>query len=199
MIMEQVSVSKSTLSNWLSDHPLSKERIRELQADSSQRIEKFRNTMREKKRKRREEVRQRVEKDLGKITKRELFLAGLFLYWGEGLKAESYTTSLANTDPAMVAFFVKWLEKCFGINRCDLKVKLHLYSDMKEPEEITFWSQLLSIPKKNFQKSYIKSSFRKDLSYKFVSKHGTCNVNCYGRDVAEYVREGVECLKNLRP
>ncbi len=47
-IKEKLGVSKSTLSGWLYNMPLSEQRIRELQADSPIRIEKYRNTMRAK-------------------------------------------------------------------------------------------------------------------------------------------------------
>ena len=43
-IKEKLNVSKSTLSGWLYNMPLSEKRIRELQADSPVRIEKYRNT-----------------------------------------------------------------------------------------------------------------------------------------------------------
>ena len=82
-IKEKLGVSKSTLSGWLYDMPLSPKRIRELQADSPIRIEKYRNTMRAKKEVRLKGVYEKVRKDIGKLSKRDLFLAGMFLYWGE--------------------------------------------------------------------------------------------------------------------
>ena len=44
-----LKVSKSTLSLWLRDYPLSRQRIRELRDWSEQRIEKCRETKRKKK------------------------------------------------------------------------------------------------------------------------------------------------------
>ncbi|MBI4919858.1 helix-turn-helix domain-containing protein [Candidatus Azambacteria bacterium] len=55
-IKSAVSVSKSTLSNWLKDYPLSKERIRSLQALSEQRIENFRKTMMRKRQSRLDKI-----------------------------------------------------------------------------------------------------------------------------------------------
>ena len=51
-IKKILKVSKSTLSTWLKDHPLSEERIRQLRDWSEQRIEKCRETKRKKKEKR---------------------------------------------------------------------------------------------------------------------------------------------------
>lgn len=85
-IKGKLGVSKSTLSGWLYNMPLSKKRIRELQADNPIRIERYRNTMRAKKETRLKEVYRKISKDIGNFSKRDLFLAGLFLYWGEGIK-----------------------------------------------------------------------------------------------------------------
>ena len=85
-IKEKIGVSKSTLSDWLRDMPLSDKRIRELRDFNSERIERYRNTMKEKKDKRLREVYKKVSKDIGSFSNREIFLLGLFLHWGRGLK-----------------------------------------------------------------------------------------------------------------
>jgi hypothetical protein len=51
-IKQAIGVSKSTLSGWLKDYPLSKERIDELRGKSERRIERYRETMRKKREKR---------------------------------------------------------------------------------------------------------------------------------------------------
>ncbi len=108
-IKSKLHVSKSTLSYWLKDMPLSKERINELRAFSPIRIEKYRNTMRAKRELRLGCVFERAAHDLQGLTKREILVAGLFLYWGEGGKTSPYTISLTNTDPGMIRFYLKWL------------------------------------------------------------------------------------------
>jgi len=83
-IKAELGISKSTLSGWLRNYPLSEERIRELRDHSSQRIERFRETMRKKHEVRLRAVYEEQKKVLLPLTKREFFIAGLFLYWGEG-------------------------------------------------------------------------------------------------------------------
>ena len=48
-IKKTLKVGKSTLSVWLRKYPLSKERIKELRNNNERRIEKFRETMKQKK------------------------------------------------------------------------------------------------------------------------------------------------------
>lgn len=195
-IKEKLNVSKSTLSGWLYNMPLSKKRIRELQADSPIRIERYRNTMRIKKEGRLKEVYKKVSKDVGNFSKRDLFLAGLFLYWGEGTKAQNSLVALTNTNPNMLKFFIKWL-KLFGIERKDLKVKLHLYSDMNIKESINFWSEELKIPHSNFHKPYIKKTSSKFITYKNGFGKGTCSVIVGDRDLWEYIIMGLKYISEI--
>ena len=202
-IKEKLKVSKSTLSIWLQNFPLSEKHIRELRSDSPIRIEKYRNTMRKKKEARLKEVYKKVSKDIGGFSKRELFLAGLFLYWGEGTKASNSSTVLTNTNPAMLKFFIKWLE-LFNIKRKNLKIKLHLYSDMDIKKSIAFWSKELRIPVSQFKKPYIKKTKLKSITYKNGFGKGTCSVVFDNRDLWEYIIMAMRYIsefsnKDMRP
>ena len=202
-IKEKLGISKSTLSGWLYNMPLSEKRIRELQADNPIRIERYRNTMRAKREVRLQEVYKKVSKDIGSISKRDLFLAGLFLYWGEGTKAQKGSVNLTNTNPSMLKFFLKWLE-LFDVKRKNLKVKLHLYSDMDIKKYVAFWSKELKIPISQFRKSYIKKTQLKSITYKNGFGKGTCCVMFENRDLWEYIIMSLKYIseisdKNLHP
>jgi len=84
-------VSKSTLSLWLREYPLFEYQIKKLFDDKHQWIERIRIPRRLKKQKRRSLVLDRVSKDINTLSSREFFLAGLFLYWGEGGKTQETT------------------------------------------------------------------------------------------------------------
>src|SRR3989344_8271114 len=174
-IKEKLNVSKSTLSGWLYDMPLSAERIRELQADSPIRIEKYINTMRAKRETRLKEVYKKASKDIGVFSGREVFLIGLFLYWGEGTKAQRNSVTLTNTNPSMLKFFIKWLE-IFDVKKKDIKIKLHLYSDMNIKRSLDFWAKELNIPISQFRKPHIKKTQLTSISYKNGFGKGICCV-----------------------
>ena len=195
-IKEKLGISKSTLSGWLQDFPLSEKRIRELRDNSPIRIEHYRNTMRAKKETRLAEVYKKVSKDVGNLSQRDLFLAGLFLYWGEGTKAQNSLVALTNTNPVMIKFFIKWLE-LFNVTKKDLKIKLHLYSDMNIKEALDFWSKELKIPIRQFYKSYIKKSNLKSISYKNGFGKGTCSVIFGDRDLWEYITMAIKYISEI--
>ena len=202
-IKEKLNVSKGTLSGWLYDMPLSPERIRELQADSPIRIEKYRNTMRAKRETRLGKVYKKASKDIGNFSKRDLFLAGLFLYWGEGTKVQKNAVTLTNTNPAMLKLFIKWLD-LFDIKRKYLKIKLHLYSDMNIKHSLDFWSKELNISISQFRKPYIKKTQLRSITYKNGFGKGTCCVMFDNRDLWEYITMSLEYIskvsnENFRP
>lgn len=185
-IKQELGLSKSTLSGWLSEYPLSEKRIKELRDRNPRRIENYRNTMRRKREDRLNGVYEKARKDIGRLNKREVFLCGLFLYWGEGYKTAHMTTAIANTDPAILRFFVKWL-KALDIPLGKVKVKIHIYKDMNRIETIKYWKKQLKLPAQCFGQVYVKESKLSNLSYKNGFGKGTCNIIVYNRDLNEYV------------
>jgi len=175
-IKEALGISKSTLHYWLKDYPLSKKRIRELQGDSERRIENFRETMRKKRESRLLSFYEEQKKIIFPMSKRDLFIAGLFLYLGEGTKTTASTVSVSNTNPSVLLLFIQWLVKCFDVPHDKIKARLHLYKDMNVYRETLYWSRILDVPAYRFNKPYVKSSRTTDITYHREFTHGTCNV-----------------------
>lgn len=195
-IRKKVPVSKSTLSKWLQDLPLSSTRMKELRDNNPQRIERFRETMRKKREERIMIQKEAVRRDLGKISKRELFIAGFFLFWGEGSKGRSSMVAFANTDPIMIKCFLDWII-AIGGDRNQVRFVLHLYKDMDINKELRFWSKALSFPLSAFTKPYIKQSHLSEITYRNGFGHGTCNVRYMSQDLNDYVRMGLFHIREL--
>ena len=193
-IRNKVNVSKSTLSLWLKDFPLSKERIDSLRGKNPARIERFRNTMRTKKEIEEKKSFDNVTDKIGKLSEREIILAGLFLYWGEGTKAAPSTVAMTNTDPDILRLFIKWLH-VMNVKSSKLKVVLHLYSDMNIGKEMQFWSNYLRIPVTQFRRPYIKKSRFSELSYKNGFGHGTCSVLYLDMELYRYIMAGLKYIR----
>ncbi len=181
-IRKQVPVAKSTLSAWLRYFPLSEERISELKKSGwlkvEAKIEKYRTAMR-KKRERKDSL--EYEKYLNyfskKISKKAFFVSGLMLYLAEGAKTNYYTVSIANTDPRIIKFFIRWLKNFFGVAAEKLKAFLHLYDSMNIEKEKKFWENELGFNDSQFYKPYITKNKKTSFSYKESFRHGTCSVS----------------------
>lgn len=195
-IRERLNVGKGTLSAWLRRYPLSAERMHELIGNNEIRIERCRNTKSAKRQARLDLLFEAIQKDLRVLSPREMRIAGLFLYWGEGTKAARGRVELTNTDPAMLKFFVEWM-RSMNVSVSRLKAKLHLYSDMNIDECTDFWSRELGIEKSNFRKPYIKTSTLLSLTYKNGFNHGTCSVSCDDSKLHDEVMLSLQYLRKI--
>jgi hypothetical protein len=175
-IKRLLNVSKGTLSVWLKNYPLTKGRIRELRDWNEARIEKYRDTIRKKREFRLNTFYWEQKKIILPLTKKELYMAGLFLYLGEGAKSKTTELSVTNTNPAIIKFFIYWINKSFGIEKDKLKIQLHLYKDMDINYEIKYWLNSLKLSAIQFYKPYIKKSNKKSINHKGDFGHGTCAV-----------------------
>lgn len=193
-IKSSLDVSKSTLSGWLSDMPLSRIRINQLRAQSPRRIEKFRETMRLKREAKLHLAYDRAKKDIRKLSTRDAFIAGLYLYWGEGTKAARGTVAIANTDPAVIRAFLSWLT-IMHVPKDRVRVKLHLYSDMDPRKETRYWERELGISQSQFRKPYIKATLFKGLTFRNGFGHGTCNVYFENMPMWEYITMALQYIR----
>lgn len=195
-IKEKLGLSKSTLSGWLQPYPLSEKRIRELRDKNPQRIERYINTMRRKREHGFSVAYDQAKKDIGVLSERELFIAGFFLYWAEGGKTRRSTLVFTNTDPGMLKVYMQWLT-LLKVPKEKLKIKLHVYRDMSVEEEISYWSNELSVNKAKFHKTWVKKSSMTNLTYKNNFGHGTCNIILNDTSLAMYVLMGIKFIGNV--
>lgn len=196
-IKSTLGVAKGTLSAWLKNYPLSEKRLRALRDWNQQRIEHYRET----RRKQREEglriIYEREKKILGRLSRRDAFIGGLFLYWGEGGKTKDSWISIANTDPGVIRAFIYWLEQSFDIDRSKVKIRLHLYRGMNIRNEVAFWSKTLQLGQECFYKPSIKKRALQNLSYRNGFGHGTCNAILINAMVAKRVLMGLKALREF--
>ncbi len=179
-IAKQVKVSKSTLSRWLEDLPLTDKRVLELRREAWSRgeasREKFRQTMRAKRDERDRLTYIRQKKRLARISEQSMFIAGLMLYAAEGDKKSKADIAFTNTDPVLVLFFVRWIVRFLGFPKEKLRIQLHLYENMNVKAEELFWIRELGMSKTQLWKSQVRTLRSKSFSYRDTSRHGTCKL-----------------------
>jgi transposase-like protein len=73
--------------------------------------------------------------------------AGCMLYWAEGSKDRN-TVRFANSDPAMVRFFVRFLRSCFDItvDRLSLSLNVYIGNGLSIDEIERHWLHELGLP-----------------------------------------------------
>lgn len=194
-IKQRLGVGKGTLSAWLADMPLTPEQMRHVRDFNPRRIEHFRETMSKKRDARLHIAYERARKDIGKLSRRDLFIAGLYLYWGEGNKSGRGNVGISNTDPGVIRAFLDWA-RTVGIPRERLYARLHLYTDMNIAKETLYWAKMLRFSLQQFRKPYIKKSALSGLTYKTVG-HGTCNIRFENVPMWEYITMALKYMREL--
>jgi hypothetical protein len=93
-------------------------------------------------------------RDINKITKRDLFMLGLGLYWGEGYKRGSQECGFTNSDPKIIKTILAWFTKCYDIQTKDIIARLTINLRYKnQTERLTnMWSRETGIPHSYFGK-----------------------------------------------
>ncbi|KKS95885.1 MAG: hypothetical protein UV73_C0013G0030 [Candidatus Gottesmanbacteria bacterium GW2011_GWA2_43_14] len=92
-------------------------------------------------------------------VERELKIAGLMLYWGEGTKYRDQIVDLANSDPVMIKIFLQMLRTVYGILEEKLRVLIYCYSDQDVNKLKEYWMKITNISEKQFIKPYIRQDF----------------------------------------
>lgn len=196
-IRKKLEVAKSTLSDWLRKYPLTNSQLGLLEkAKNKNRTLGIEKVIRTKLKKR--EIRLNTAYDIEKnrfssLTQRELEVAGLFLYWGEGNKRLNGPISLNNTNPQVLKFTLFWLMSGLNIPKEKIKVYLHFYNDMNKRKEMLFWSRELRLPFSQFAKPYIKESNRADVDHKGYG-HGTCGLVVNNVRLKEKIMMGLQAI-----
>ena len=159
-VLKYIPVAKSTLSLWLKSVGLSKEQKQRLTK------KKLESALRGAKRKQEikialiEKIHQKAEKDIKKITKHDLWLMGIMLYWAEGSKEKTKATNIqfSNSDPAMVRLFLRWLRDICNIsyNRINFSIYIHENHKHRLEKVVDYWIKQISLSKKFLTGVYFK-------------------------------------------
>ena len=185
-IVKKLGVPKSTLSYWLRDMPLNEEEILELRrkgwSKGEASRERFRKTMREKRELKDQEIYQGYLEEFKHLPHTTLFIAGIVLYVAEGTKNGKGALALANTDPRVVKFFIRWLNEFFMVPREQIKIGLHLYENMDVEKEKGFWKNELRLDEDQIYKPWLTKLKKSSFSYHGSYRHGTCTVYAYGTE-----------------
>jgi len=67
-------------------------------------------------------------KEIEKISKRDLLIAGVALYWAEGTRSSNKEqTAFSNSSLEMILFIIRWFREVFNVlkNRFTVQVRIN--------------------------------------------------------------------------
>lgn len=106
------------------------------------------------------------------------------MYWCEGDRSQesrTYRVALTSCDPKMLTLFVEWLIQYYGVEKGQMKVRLHLWPNSEEKAAKEFWAEKLEIPLQNFTKSWTKP--RGSGLGKRIHLYGICRVSISSKEL----------------
>jgi transcriptional regulator with XRE-family HTH domain len=164
-IAEELKVSKSSLSLWLRDvvvNPDDAARLTEAQQRGQKKGASARRAIREA---RERQIMSAASAEMpAALCERELFFAGLALYWAEGAKAKAWNPSaqvcLVNSDPDVIRVFLAWLA-LVGVDEESIafRVAIHHTGDVARAER--FWADVVGISTSDLLRTSLKTHERR--------------------------------------
>lgn len=160
-IAKKLGVSPGSVSVWCKDVRLTTSQIKELERRSidpnyGRRLGNSIKQRAKKERKITTLLKEGID-EIGNLTKRELFLVGVALYWAEGFKKDTQV-GFANSNPGMINLYIKWLNECCGVKNEDLimRVALNISHKNRIDDIQKYWSESTKIPLMNFRKPFFQ-------------------------------------------
>lgn len=177
-IAKELQVARSSVSVWVRDIILTRGQIERLLQREVVGAEIGRLRSAEvRKEKRKNYIAQQMkegEKVIDSLTQRDLLIAGIALYWGEGSKRNG-SIQFCNSDLKMIQFFILWLEKCFSIRRDELTCWVGINEIHEERIEAVreYWSLNTGILLSQFKGTSFKRVTNKKIYENFEEHFGT--------------------------
>jgi DNA-binding transcriptional MerR regulator len=118
---------------------------------------------------------QEARKEIIQLKNRELFLAGLGLYWGEGGKVNAGGVRMFNSDPLVVKFMMRWFREVFKISndRFYMNITINQIHEDRLKDVVKYWSKVTAVPLNQFRKPVLIRVKNKKIYENHFEHHGT--------------------------
>lgn len=182
-IKKKLKISKSTLSLWLRNIPLSSSQKKYLYHTLRQRnAYRLAKIKQEDKIKKIEKIKNIAIDEVKILYKNPIFIAGVMLYWAEGDKSKkTECVKFSNSDPEMIKLMMRWFRSFCNVPENKFRIALHIHTLHCRKNIEKYWSKITKIPLSQFHKTQIKPTtlkLRKKPLY-----NGTCSVRISTKDL----------------
>lgn len=159
-IANKIGVAKSSVSLWVRNIELNSEQIEILSKKVSgiKVVEKRRQTRLKNEKSKRQIILDKAEKQIEKISQKELWLMGVMLYWAEGGKTQRGLVRFSNGDPEMIKIMMVFFRKICKVPEEKFRGYIHIHPHLDHKKAEKYWSNITGISLKKFFKTYRKTN-----------------------------------------
>ncbi|MFG2927924.1 hypothetical protein [Streptomyces achromogenes] len=156
-IQLELGCAKSSISLWVRDLPRPERRDPAEQARLASR-KRWEHELAVRDEERRA-TKKAAREEIGELSDRDLFIAGVALYWAEGSKDKPHArrerVAFVNSDPDMIRLFLAWLD-LIRVERADVgfRLMIHESADVEGAEK--YWADLVGTDLDHFGKTTLK-------------------------------------------
>ncbi|MBA2806754.1 helix-turn-helix domain-containing protein [Streptomyces sp. KM273126] len=189
-IQTELGCSKSSVSLWVRDLPTpparrTPEEQRELMNAG---LARLRAALEQE----RAETKRQAAAAIGELSDRELFIAGVALYWAEGAKDKPHRRTevlqFINSDANVIRLFLRWLELLeVTRDRLTIRVSIHETADVAAAEK--YWADVVGVEVSAFSRATLKKHNPRTVRKNTGDNYHGC--------LAIYVRQSADLYRRM--
>ncbi|MEV6613633.1 hypothetical protein AB0N31_07090 [Streptomyces sp. NPDC051051] len=188
-IQAELGCSKSSVSLWVRDLP--KPTPRYTQEEKLALMQEGLARRRAAEDEERVRIKAASREEIGKLTDRELFMAGVALYWAEGSKSKPYArrerVAFVNSDPGVIRTYLAWLRLLdVAPERLGFRVLIHESADVDAAHR--FWADIAGVDVSDFAKPTLKTHNPKTVRKNIGNDYHGCLVVTVAQSAKLYLR-----------
>ncbi|MFE9632266.1 hypothetical protein [Streptomyces sp. NPDC006463] len=195
-IQVELGCAKSSISLWVRDlpKPAGRRTPAEQARLASHRRWERENAVRDE---RRTLAKESARAEIGQLSDRELFIAGVTLYWAEGTKDKSYdrreNVQFVNSDPGVIRVFLAWLD-LIGVDRERIRYRVMIHESADTGAAEQFWADFVGADATRFARTTLKKHNPRTTRKNVGENYRGCLILYVSRSADIYRRiEGAWC------
>jgi len=152
------------------------------------------------------QARKESKKEIGSLSKRDIFIMGVSLYWAEGYKRPvirngkvrtSHIVSLTNSDPNLIKSFLRFLREICLVDEEKIIANLRIFEHQNEAYLLDFWSKATNIDINRFRKTYVGPSISSKGKRPFnILPYGTLQIGIGNTNLYHKIMGWIDGLNN---
>lgn len=197
-ICKKAGLAKGSVSLWVRDIELTSEQKRKLSEKGIKKevIERRRITRLTREDARRQVIIDKAKKEINNLSKKDLFLIGITLYWAEGSKTKRGVVKFSNSDPKIIKLTMRFFREICQVPEEKLKGYIHIHPHLSVRKAENYWSSVSGIPLTQFYKTYRKPN-RASRNKKDSLPFGTFDINICNTELFLKIQGWIEKLYEL--
>ncbi len=183
IIAKELRVSKSSVSGWCRDITLTEAQFEKLRKNRGISLKTGQRMGAETNKKKRLDAIETADlagkKLVNKISKRELLLIAIALYWSEGSKTDSTSRFMfANSDPDMILLMKNTLIQVMKVAPDDIvcSIQINMIHKQRIEKVLIFWKKLLELEDSQLRKPYFVNTKVNKVYENYENYFGVCRL-----------------------